>query len=151
MINVTLENILEELKKKELNPSIQEDTQQVFVSFKIHDTDFPMFIKVIHDGDLIQILHFIPAHLDKNHASDVARLMHYLNKEMDLPGFGYDENNQMMFFRLLLPTHNKKVDSQLLLAFVNAARIANETFAPMIQNVNMGKTRFKEILQKTTQ
>lgn len=151
MINTTLESILELLKKKELNPAIQEETQQVSLSFKIHDADFPLFIKVVHGGDLVQILQFIPAHLDKNHASDVARLMHYLNKEMDLPGFGVDESNQMMFFRLLLPTSKQKVDPDLLIAFINAARIACETFAPMIQNVNLGKTRFKEILEKTKQ
>ncbi|MFA6916747.1 MAG: YbjN domain-containing protein [Parachlamydiales bacterium] len=150
MINVTLDSILELLEKNDLNPMLQEETKQVSLSFKLHDADFPMFIKVVHEGDLIQVLQFIPAHLDKNHVSDVARLMHYLNKEMDLPGFGFDENNQMMFFRLVLPTAKHKVDPDLLLAFINAARIACETFAPMIQNVNLGRTRFKEILEKTT-
>lgn len=150
MIHAKIHEILDALKEKGFQATLQEETQQVFIIFKLHEAEFPLFVKVVHDGDLLQILMFIPSHLDKNHANDVARLMHYVNKEMDLPGFGYDELNQMMYYRLLLPTQKKKIDVELLLAFVNAAKLACETFAPMIQSVNLGKTRFKDILEKTS-
>jgi hypothetical protein len=72
-----------------------------------------------------------------------------LNKELDVPGFGMDEIAGVVFYRLMLPTPNKKIDEELLLAFLKTIEQVCKMFATPIEAVGYGHTTLDEILQKT--
>ena len=74
------------------------------------------------------MLVFIPIQLKPDAIHDVSRLLHMLNKEMDLPGFGMDENAGVVFYRLMIPAMNKKIDGDLLLAYLKTANNICELF-----------------------
>ena len=165
MINVTLESILDFMQKNEYEANIQQDTQQVYTILKIEDKEYPLFVRVFDDGHLLQLLAFIPCALEANErfnlnpeatsertvspaTTDVARLLHLLNKELDIPGFGMDEMAGMVFYRLMLPTPKKKIDADLMLAFLKTVEHVCQMFSAPIEAVSAGHATLNEILAK---
>jgi hypothetical protein len=170
MINMTPESLLSFIRGKKYEADIQSDTQQVYTIFKIDKKEYPLFLRVFDDGHLLQLLVFIPSHLEPNEnfgkksmhpssrpsknkhqpsvVADLARLLHLLNKELDVPGFGMDEMAGVVFYRVMLPTPKKKIDSELLLAFLKTAEHVCQMFSTPIEAVSSGQMTLDDILAK---
>ncbi len=148
MINLTLEALITLLKKHDYEPSIQEETQQVYTVLNVEKKDYPLFMRIFDEGHLLQLLVFIPCELKKEAVSDMARLLHLLNKELDIPGFGMDEKAAVVFYRVMLPTPHKKIDSELLLAYVKTVEHVCQMFATPVEAVGFGHATLDQILQK---
>lgn len=145
MINITLDAIFDHLKKNNYNPQKQTETNQIYVLLKINESEFPLFFR-IYDGDnLLQMLTFIPCPLNPNLIGDMARLLHLFNKELDIPGFGMDETAGVIFYRLMIPTPEKKVSKNLLDAYISTFGQICTTFSAPIQAVGYGATTLDEI------
>jgi hypothetical protein len=80
--------------------------------------------------------------------ADLARLLHLLNKELDVPGFGMDEMAGVVFYRLMLPTPKKKIDADLLLAFLKTVEHVCQMFSTPIEAISTGQMTLDEILAK---
>jgi hypothetical protein len=172
MINNTPETLLQFMRKNKYESDIQADTQQVYTIFKINQKEYPLFLRVFDEGHLLQLLVFIPCHLEPNEKfalgkkvsesssteaknpyhkeviADLARLLHLLNKELDVPGFGMDEMAGVVFYRLMLPTPKKKIESDLLLAFLKTIEHVCEMFSTPIEAVSSGQMTLDQILAK---
>lgn len=148
MLDVTLEGIFNHLKQKNLDPKIQHETQQVYVMLSIHGQECPLFFRIFDGGHLVQLLAFIPCTLDRHLVGDMARLLHILNKELDIPGFGMDETASVIFYRFMLPTADKKLDSQLFDAFLKTFEQVCNTFTPPIQAIGSGAASLDEVLKQ---
>lgn len=149
MITVSPEAILTHMRKHHYEADIQEETKQVYTVLKVAKKEYPLFLKIFDEGHLLQLLAFIPCPLEKDLVSDMARLLHLLNKEVDMPGFGMDEMTGAIFYRLMLPTPKKKVDGELLLAFLKTIEHVCKMFATPIEAVGYGQLTLEEILNKT--
>lgn len=172
MINNTPESLLQFMQKHKYESDIQTDTQQVYTIFKINQKEYPLFLRVFDEGHLLQLLVFIPCHLESNEQfvlgkeevdhktsespkdsqkaiiADLARLLHLLNKELDVPGFGMDEMAGVVFYRLMLPTPKKKIESDLLLAFLKTVEHVCQMFSTPIEAVSSGQMTLDQILAK---
>jgi hypothetical protein len=148
MKKVTLKALQDYLRKKQYDASIQEETQQVFVLFKFDGREFPLFARILPEGSLLQLLVFMPTSFSKETVNDVARLLHLLNKELDLPGFGIDETAGVVFFRCMLPMHNGEIPDTVLDAFLNSMELVCKTFSPAIEAVASGAATYDEILKR---
>lgn len=172
MINITPDTLLQFMKKHHYEADIQADTEQVFTIFKINKKEYPLFLRVFDEGHLLQLLVFIPSHLEPSDESssekkiphehsehlpkreqkvvlaDLARLLHLLNKELDVPGFGMDELAGVVFYRLMLPTPKKKIDSEMLLAFIKTIEHVCQMFSTPIEAVSSGQMTLDQILAK---
>lgn len=169
MINMTSDSILNFMQKNKYEADIQPDTQQVYTIFKNDQKEYPLFLRIFDNGHLLQLLVFIPCHLEPNEefakgnpvkhhdlknpqqdaiVTDVARLLHLLNKELDIPGFGMDEMAGVVFYRLMLPTPKKKIDSDLLLAFLKTVEHVCQMFSTPIEALSSGRMTLNEILSK---
>lgn len=172
MINNTPETLLQFMRKNKYESDIQADTQQVYTIFKINQKEYPLFLRVFDEGHLLQLLVFIPCHLEPNEKfalgkkasasssteakshyhkeviADLARLLHLLNKELDVPGFGMDEMAGVVFYRLMLPTPKKKIESDLLLAFLKTIEHVCQMFSTPIEAVSSGQMTLDQILAK---
>ncbi|HXF29727.1 MAG TPA: hypothetical protein VN457_07740, partial [Chlamydiales bacterium] len=82
MFTVTQDNLLSELKGLEIDGQIQKETSQIFHVFKLEKREFPLFIRILHDGELLQMLTFLPVGVKKEQYGDLGRLLHMLNKEL---------------------------------------------------------------------
>lgn len=164
MINISTESLLEFMRKNKYESDIQVDTNQVYTILKVNDKEYPLFLRVFDEGHLLQVLAFIPTHLkqrnpqesssqselinDKAVLCDLARLLHLLNKELDVPGFGMDEMAGVVFYRLMLPTPKKKIDPDLLLAFLKTVDHVCKMFSTPIEAVSSGQMTLDQILAK---
>ncbi len=151
MINMTNEALLAHLQKNGYEADIQSDTQQVYTILKIADKEYPLFLRIFDEGNLLQILVFIPCQLQKEVVSDMARLLHLLNKELDVPGFGMDEMAGVVFYRLMLPTPKIKIDKELLTAYLKTVEHVCTLFATPIEAIGFGQMTLDQILEKASE
>lgn len=149
MIELTLPKILDHLKKEKFDPKLQSETDQIYFIFKIEGHEFPLFVRIYDESDLLQLLVFFPAPIKEGTEADVARLLHLLNKEIDIPGLGMEEESRMAFYRVMLPALDKKINDRLLDAFLDSMRLICEHFAPVVFAVTQGKVTFQEVLEKS--
>ncbi len=148
MLTLEIDAIRSHLQEKGVEVSLQKETNQLCILLKIEEVEFPLFIRIFDGGELLQLLAFIPCNISNATASDTARLLHLLNKEVDLPGFGMDEAASVVFYRSMLPTKDKQIDPSLMDAYINATELVCKTFAPVITAVAQGAITFAEVLKK---
>ncbi len=148
MLDLTIENLLQNLKSLGYEAELQKETNQVYLILKVSDMDFPLFFKIASQGQLLQLLAFMPGTMKEEAAADTGRLLHYINKELDIPGFGMDEASKVVFYRIMLPTPDKKLDEKMLKTYLGIVKPVCETFAPAVMSVAIGNLTFKEILKK---
>lgn len=148
MIDINSQNLLECLRQNQYEAELQEETEQVYTLLKINQQEYPLFIRIFDDGHLLQVLAFFPCPLNQDKIPDLARLLHLLNKELDMPGFGMDEMAGAIFYRLMLPTPMKKIEQDMLIAFVKTVEHVCKMFAPAIQALAMGQITLEDILSK---
>jgi hypothetical protein len=148
MIQATNDELLNFLRQHQYEAELQEETNQVYTIFKISNREYPLFLRIVDEGQLLQLLAFIPCPLEKDAITDMARLLHLLNKELDLPGFGMDEMAGVVFYRLMLPTYDKKMDEDLLLSFIKTMEYVCEIFSNPIEAIGHGHLTLDQVLQK---
>ncbi len=120
MIPLNLDQILEHLRRKNYDAKLQSETNQIYFIHKAGQLEFPIFFRIFEKGDLLQLLAFIPSNFKEGTQTEVARLLHLINKELDIPGFGMDEKEGVIFYRSMLPAFDKKIDPNLLESFLKA-------------------------------
>lgn len=148
MIPLNLSAIQKHLKEKQFDPSEQPETNQIYLIFDLHAQKFPLFIRVIEDSGLLQMLAFMPFNINPNAANDTARFLHLLNKELDVPGFGMDESAHLIFYRVMIPASKGEIDPDIIDAFVVSMKSVCETFFPAIAAVGQGAATYEEVFKK---
>ena len=148
MIKVTLDSLQEYLRKKKHDVQLQKETQQLYIILKIEGKEFPLFLRIFEQSELLQLLVFMPTPIKPGTHADVARLLHLLNKELDIPGFGMDENTHLAFYRCMLPIPGKKIDETLFDAYFKSIELICESITAPVFAVASGLATYQEILQK---
>lgn len=149
MIKVTNENLVEFLTRNKFDASIQNETGQVVSILKISGQEFPLFLRTFKDSGLLQLLVFIPSQVKYGTQNDLARFMHLVNKELDIPGFGMDEDSDTCFYRVMLPTIDNQIDERILESYLKSLQLICEQIAPTVLAVANGVATFEDILRKT--
>ena len=150
MIPLKLDKLHQYLNQKGYEALLQNETNQIYLIFKINNIEYPLFIRIYEGGELLQLLAFVPGHIQTGAQADLARLLHLLNKELDTPGFGMDENAGISFYRNMLSSIDKTIHPQLLESHLNSIQLILKTFGPIVLTVASGKATFDDILQKIT-
>jgi hypothetical protein len=148
MISLTLENLKKSLAKHGYDFSSQQETNQLYTILNIDDQEFALFLRVYKEGDLLQIIAFIPSKITEESKSQVARLLHFYNKELDIPGFGMDEISGAIFFRTMVAAPNRKISEEELTKYLSAVQLACKTFYQSIEAIAIGAMTFDDILVK---
>ncbi len=149
MLPINNSDILKHLVSKGIQAQIQKETNQICIMLKIGEREFPLFIRIFDGGELLQLLAFLPCNFNTDALGEVARLLHALNKKIDLPGFCMDEDSQTIFYRCMLPVRNKKIDSAIFDALLNAVQVVCTSFAPVIATVAYGTVTFKDVIKQS--
>lgn len=165
----TSEALFEFIKKNKFTCEIQKDL--VANTFQIGRKSFTLYLKAMDQGDVLQLLVFLPSHLQPNKhfsatteetasltnsisnlnpsAADLSRLLLLLNKELDLPGFGLDELGGTVYFRLMLPTPKKRIDDELLMTYLKKIQHLCAIFSTPIEAISAGLMSLEQFLEKT--
>lgn len=140
--------LLAHLKKNGFKAAYQPETDQISVIFEIDNVDYPLFIRVLPQKTALQLLVFIPSRVREATLPATARLLHLLNKEMDLPGFGMDESTNVVFYRLVMPALHNKIDLSLFDTYIGSIQVICRSFTTVIANVSAGILTFEAALLK---
>jgi len=149
MIPCSNEGLMKYLGSKKLDPVLQKDTNQIYILFKIDNQDFPLFFRIYEGADLLQLLVFFPLQVRKERFEVMARLLHLLNKEIDLPGFGIDEVVGLVYHRIMMPANNHKLDTHLLASYLDSIPKICKQFYNPIAGTAMSDLSYEEILKKS--
>ncbi len=147
-ILLNMNSIITYLKDQGFAPELQEEHKQIHFVFKHSKLDFPVFIRALNGDSLLNMLVYFPFESKQAAAPDVARLLHLLNRELDVPGFCLDEASELIFFRYVIPSHEGRVEAGHISAFLETLRKVSETFVDGIASVATGKMTFDEVLIK---
>ena len=148
MSKVSLQEVQKLLKGKDYDVQLQKETDQLYIILKHEGIEFPLFIRIFDESELLQLLVFMPCNIKDEARGDLARLLHLLNKELDIPGFGMDETANVCFFRCMIPTPGADLNETVLDAFLRAIDVVCKTFAPAVVTVASGNATFEEVLKK---
>lgn len=151
MLELKLNKIHEYLCEKGFDAHIQQETKQIYFVYKIHRKDFPVFIRVFKEQMMLQILIFMPCTLSPDGLGDTARLLHLLNKELDMPGFGMDENAGAAFYRLTLPLFKETFEENILDSFLASIKELSHSLYPAIELAASGSTSLEDLLKQAEQ
>lgn len=151
MIPLTLDSLYDYLSKNGFAIKRQPETEQLFILFKVEQQEYPLFFRIMDEGDLLQLLAFMPIGADAKTIADLSRLLHLFNKEIDIPGFGMDEGAKVIFYRVVLPANNKKIEGDIVTGYINSINMITETFFPVIVAVVTGKVTFSEVVKKANE
>lgn len=149
VLPLSREAIHDVLKKQDFaHVELDKDTDQVSVIIKIENIEFPLFLKVLGQGELLQLLMFIPTRFKEDTVEGLARMLHSVNREVDFPGFGIEETSQTIFYRTVTPCLTKEISEELLLTLVRGAKVACQSFTPAIVAVASGELTFEELIKR---
>ncbi len=148
MVKLTDDSLYDVLQKKGLKPLIEPSSKAIYLNMRILNLDVPLFLGIRSEGQLLQLIAYFPYELNPKAVNDVARLLHLLNREVDIPGFGMDETQKLMFFRCVIPCLNGILDSKQLDLYLATTRIACETFMEAIGVMATGKANIDDMLKK---
>ncbi len=148
MFKLSLPNLQKKLKDLSFQPQVQADTNQVYIVLKQDKQEWPLFFRILHDGELLQMVAFIPTNYIEKCQADLCRFLLMLNKELDMPGFCIDEGSKTIFYRLILPSHKKEISDETFEAFLNTTQTVILNFAPVIEAIGVGAMTVDEVLKK---
>ncbi len=148
MTPLSLPTLLSHLRQTIPFAQIQEETNQIVFTKKIKEWEFPTFLRILPENTLLQIITFFPFSLDETVKSDVARLLHLLNKQLDLPGLGMDELSNTIYYRLVIPSQTGKINLSLLDTYLQAVDSVTELFAELVGVVASGALSIDTLLKQ---
>lgn len=148
MLSITDESLIEFLKKNDFKAEVQKETGQIVSIFNIANQEFPLFLRRFEGSELLQLLVFIPSQIKNGAKTDLARLLHMINKELDIPGFGMDEESGTCFYRIMLPTIENGIDERILESYLKSLKAVCEQIGPTVMAVANEVASFDEIVRK---
>lgn len=151
MIKLTIPALQELLKSLKYEPIFQQETNQLILILKVQSIDFPLFFRIFEGAELLQLIIFIPCNLKNSAISDLGRLLHLINKEIDLPGFGMDEKAGIIYYRQMLIALNSQLDPKVIEKLIQSIQTSCDTFAPVISAVAVGAASYEDVLKKLSQ
>lgn len=148
MIKLTAQEVFSYLKQVGYNPEIQKDSGQILINMSIKNQNIPLFIGLLGENNLLQMLSYLPYKLQSEHLDKIARLLHVFNRKIDLPGFGMDEEYKFLFYRAVFPLITQEASREMLNFYILAIRVTLESFMEGIGAVLSGELSFQEALNK---
>lgn len=148
MIKLSLDNVQKFLASRGINAHPEKVTNQLYVMMKHGNLEYPMFMRVYENDSLLQLLIFIPCSIQDGCQPDLARLLLLINKEIDIPGYGMDEAASVVFYRVMLPTHEGQLEEKLINLYLDAFEPLCNIFTAPIMAAASGKMTYNEILKE---
>lgn len=139
------DNLLKYLNEKKLSPIFQKETNQIYILIKVKDLDIPLFFGIQKKIGLLQLLAYLPFEIQNKAFGEVARLLHIINKDIDMPGFGMDEKEKLLFYRAVIPTVEGEIKEELLGNYLDAISFACDSFIFAIGAVASGTKTMEDL------
>lgn len=98
-----------------------------------------------HQAEFLQLLLTFPYKSESNCNASVARLLLLLNKGLPLPGFGFSENENLVYFSHTIYCQNAFAPRKLITSIIGYILLYVDSLNPMIEAVATGDKELYEI------
>jgi len=99
--------------------------------------------------DLMQILCLSPISAAATHAIPTQRMVQLINKLSPIPGFGFDEVDNRLFFRHALVLTPQTCSHKLLQQTFSSVQQIIDLYFPMIEGVALGKVDLNQLMEQS--
>lgn len=137
--------ILRFLKAEGHGLHTDKQTHQHHFMFPLANIEVPIFVKVFDGNILLQIVGYLPFQIAKGSAPTLARALHVFNREMDLPGFGMEEKEGTVFYRLVYPCPSQQIEEDTARLLIGATALAMETFLLTLKAMEEQKITMEQV------
>ena len=149
MIEANFDSLIHFLKD-ELKLELKDvENEQACYLLKHQETELPVFFRLKNHLNLIQITCFLPFKIKDSALNDTARLLHLLNAELDLPGFGFDEKTKMPFYRSSFFAFDEKIEKRRLISYISSSESIVKNFFNVIIAVSQEMQSFEDVLKNS--
>lgn len=136
---LTPDNLTSYLKTQGFNPMYEPNTTLTYIMIQSSQYEIPLYFVIRNEGDILQLVAYFPFQLNNSQFASIARFLHLLNRDIDIPGFGMDEEQGLIFYRVVIPCLNKDIDETLLRVYIDTIQLATDGFAHAIGLMNSGQ------------
>lgn len=95
----------------------------------------------------VQLTTLLPFTVNEGHMGEVARMLMFYNKTLDIPGFGLDEITRTIFFRYAFIKPNSVMNKETFMGIVGMIILLLDSFTNSIEEVAAGAS-MKDTLTK---
>lgn len=138
-------NLTKFLKESNLEPYFEKSSGLIYINILANDHELPLFFVIRSEGEVLQLICYFPYQLSDTHQGATARLLHLLNRDIDIPGFGMDEEQGLIFYRLVIPCLEKHISGPLLRVYIDTVKIISDSFSHAIGLVFTGNMNLDEM------
>ncbi|EPP35063.1 bacterial sensory transduction regulator family protein [Chlamydia ibidis] len=146
--NLDENNLSKFLNESGFSPSVERESGLAYINIQANDCDLPLFFVIRNKGDVLQMICYLPYQLQDNQKGSTARLLHLLNRDIDIPGFGMDEEQGLIFYRLVIPCLNKEINGNLIRVYIDTITLVCDSFAHAIGLISSGAMNLDELKQQ---
>lgn len=162
-----LQVIKEELTKEGLDCAIQEEkdmmqtrlliysgedqqkrTQMVTIKAQAKEGDLLQLKQAGHDCVSFQLEACFPFTVDDYSMSDVAQFLHFLNFQVEVPGFYLNYIDNTIVYRYVLLSEDQHIPKKILLSLIGMAMLFQDLFGQTLERLAKGKVSFVELMQE---
>jgi hypothetical protein len=162
-MNLTLENIKKILDEKTVESEItslstEDFEQKLLVFLNLDHKNRPRTLEItLQNQDIVpenyctlQFVNIFPVSAKNYTVADTARAISFINKNIVLPGFEYDEIEGSLSFRYLLLTDtNNNITANYILGIIGNIMMSLDLFGEFLDNIATGEITFNEAIEKS--
>ncbi|QXE27202.1 YbjN domain-containing protein [Chlamydia buteonis] len=138
-------NLSKYLTHAGLEPLLERESGLTYINIQAEDHELPLFFVIRNEGEILQMICYFPYQLYDNQREATARLLHLLNRDVDIPGFGMDEEQGLIFYRLVIPCLQGEINEILLRVYIDTIRLVCDSFSHSIGLISSGNMNLDEL------
>lgn len=107
---------------------------------------FPLSSEKASLESFIHIYTLLEVPFNSNSVSDLSRLMNFINKSLEAPGFVLDEINSRVLYKTVFFKPNEKINENTFMCLLGLISLYIDTFTPLIERIAIGES-LDEVLE----
>lgn len=109
----------------------------------------PMLLKETgHDCVSFQLDACFPFTVDDYSMSDVAQFLHFLNFQIEIPGFCLNYIDNTIIYRYVLLTENQHIPKKILMSLIGISMLFQDFFGQTLERLAKGKVSFIDLMKE---
>lgn len=112
MEGLTTQKVADCLKK--LGYTLHQEEKRLYLEETFLEDMLFVDVGILSQGQLLQLITPLGKVDDPKKFGEIARALHVLNRELDLPGFGLDETQSLVFYRTVIPAVQGVLDPRIV-------------------------------------
>ena len=96
----------------------------------------------------IQLVAFFPFEVDDLALADVAQFLHFLNFQVEVPGFYLNYIDKTILYRYVLLAENGHFPKKILMSLIGIAMFFQDVFGQTFERLAKGKTTFIDLMEE---